>query len=258
MYQEFAYLYDIFMDNIPYEEWCAYLCGLLAEYGVTDGLVAELGCGTGTMTQLLMEAGYDMIGIDSSQQMLEVAREKLYELDFEGEPPILYLNQDMRAFELYGTVRALVSVCDSMNYLLTEEDLLAVFRLANNYLDPGGIFIFDMKTDYFFRSVMGNRSITDVREDCAMIWDNAYEEETSTNIYQLTLFAEEEGGLYSRADELHRQRAYSPETVRRLAQEAGMEFVAVYDAFTHQPPREESQRVYYIVREKAHKGKLYT
>lgn len=257
MYQEFAYLYDLFMDNIPYEEWCTYLCGLLSEYGICGGLVAELGCGTGTMTALLMEAGYDMIGIDSSEDMLEVAREKLYDLDFEGEPPILYIKQDMRAFELFGTVRALVSVCDSMNYLLTEEDLLAVFKLANNYLDRQGIFIFDMKTDHFYREVMGNRTITDVRDDCAMIWDNAYDADAQINTYQLTLFSQEENGLYARAQELHRQRAYSPETVRALIEQSGLEFVAVYDAFTHNPPTPLSERVYYIAREKQHDGKLY-
>lgn len=258
MYQEFAYLYDIFMDNIPYEEWCTYLCGLLSEYGIIDGLVAELGCGTGTMTELLMNAGYDMIGIDNSADMLEVAREKLYEMDFDGEPPILYLKQDMRSFELYGTVRALVSVCDSMNYLLTEEDLLAVFKLANNYLDRQGVFIFDMKTDYFYRTVMGKRTITDVRDDCAMIWDNSYDAVTQTNIYQLTLFAEEGDGMYTRAEELHRQRAYSFEAVRALIGQAGLEFVTAYDAFTHDPPTSTSERIYYIAREKEHEGKLYT
>jgi SAM-dependent methyltransferase len=258
LYQEFAYLYDILMDNIPYEEWCTYLCGLLREYGISDGLVAELGCGTGTMTELLAEAGYDMIGIDNSADMLDVAREKLYELDFEGEPPILYLEQDMRAFELFGTVRALVSVCDSMNYLLTEEDLLKVFRLANNYLDREGLFIFDMKTAYFYENIMGNRTITDVREDCAMIWDNTYEPQTAVNRYQLTLFSQTEDGLYERAEELHQQRAYTVETIKALIEQAGLTFVAAYDAFTHNPPTPTSERIYFIAREKEHAGKLYT
>lgn len=258
MYQEFAYLYDIFMDNIPYKEWSTYLCSLLSEYGINDGLVAELGCGTGAMTALLASAGYDMIGIDNSADMLEAAREKLYEMDFDGEPPILYLEQDMRAFELFGTVRAVVSVCDSMNYLLTEEDLLCVFRLANNYLDRQGVFIFDMKTDYFYRTVMGNRTITDLRDNCAMIWDNSYDADTKTNIYQLTLFSEEEDGLYARAEELHQQRAYSPETIQALIEQAGLEFVAAYDAFTHDAPTPVSERIYYIAREKEHEGKFYT
>ncbi len=258
MYQKFAYLYDTFMDNIPYEEWCEYLCGLLAEYGVADGLVAELGCGTGNMTELLMENGYDMIGIDSSEDMLDVAREKLDDFDYEGELPILYLMQDIREFELYGTVRAVVSVCDTLNYLLNEEDLLTTFKLVNNYLDAGGVFIFDMKTEYFYRQIMGDSTITDVREDCAMIWDNSYDKEKQTNAYQLTLFAEEEDGLYFRADETHVQRAYSAEVIKRLIEKAGLEFVCVYDAFTHNEPTETSERIYFIAREGKQAGKKYT
>ena len=107
-YTEFAKVYDLFMDNIPYEEWGAYLKGLLHENGVDDGLVLELGCGTGTMTEILAEAGYDMIGVDQSEEMLEEAARKREESGHE----ILYLCQDMREFELYGTVRAIVCVCE--------------------------------------------------------------------------------------------------------------------------------------------------
>ena len=124
-YESFARVYDLFMDNIPYEEWCGYLTGLLEDQGIRDGLVLELGCGTGNMTRLLAGKGYDMIGVDNSVDMLEIAMEKKEE---EGQD-ILYLLQDMREFELYGTVRAVVSVCDSMNYITEEEDLLEVFRL---------------------------------------------------------------------------------------------------------------------------------
>ena len=139
-YTGFASVYDLFMDNVPYEEWTDYVVHLLKKYGVEQGIVLELGCGTGSMTSRLSARGYDMIGIDSSEEMLSIAREKS-----SGKEDILYLCQDMRNFELYGTVAAVVSVCDSMNYILTEEDLLEVFRLVNNYLDPRGIFIFMKK-----------------------------------------------------------------------------------------------------------------
>ena len=140
-YTSFARVYDTFMDNIPYEEWCEYLTGLMREYGVRDGLVLDLGCGTGNMTELLAKAGYDMIGADNAEEMLEIAMEKR---DKSGHD-ILYLLQDMREFELYGTVRAVISVCDSVNYITEPEELQEVFRLVNNYLDPKGVFIFDFE-----------------------------------------------------------------------------------------------------------------
>ncbi len=141
-YTGFAAVYDMFMDNIPYGEWCDYLTGLLREHGVEDGLVLDLGCGTGSVTELLAHAGYDMIGVDLSEEMLQIAMEKRAQSGHD----ILYLLQDMREFELFGTVRAVVSICDSMNYLLEWEDLQTVCELVNNYLDPGGIFIFDLNT----------------------------------------------------------------------------------------------------------------
>ena len=138
-YGSFAMVYDLFMDNVDYDGWSDYLRKLLRRYGVEDGLILELGCGTGSMTERLAEAGFDMIGVDCSGEMLEIAQEKKCESGLD----ILYLEQDMREFELYGTVRAVVSVCDSLNYILEDEELVKVFRLVNNYLDPGGIFLFE-------------------------------------------------------------------------------------------------------------------
>lgn len=247
-YTGFAEVYDMFMDNVPYEEWNTYLTGLLKEYGIEDGLVLELGCGTGKMTRLLAKSGYDMIGVDNSEEMLRIAMET-----GEEDEGILYLLQDMREFELYGTVRAVVSICDSMNYILEEEDLLEVFRLVNNYLDPGGIFIFDMNTIYKYRELLGETTICENREEGSFIWDNYYDEEEQINQYDLTLFIKEEKELYRKYEETHFQRAYEVETVQRLLEEAGMEFVAAYDAFTHDGIREDSERIYMIAREKGKK-----
>lgn len=137
-YSSFASVYDQFMDNVPYEEWAEYLTGLLGEYQVHDGLVLDLGCGTGSLTEILAKKGYDMIGIDNSEDMLQIAMEKRADSGLD----ILYLLQDMREFELYGTVAAVVSICDSMNYLTDYEDLVQTLKLVNNYLDPQGCFYF--------------------------------------------------------------------------------------------------------------------
>ena len=249
-YTSFAEVYDKFMDNIPYEEWYVYLRGLLERFGCRGGLAAELGCGTGNMTELLAAGGYDMIGIDNSEEMLSIAMEKRGESGLD----ILYLLQDMREFELYGTVGAIVSVCDSMNYLTEYEDLVQVLRLANNYLDPGGVFIFDLNTVYKYREVMGNRTIAEDREHESFIWDNSYDEETRINEYDLSIFMDsgmEEGGvpLYHKYEETHYQRAYTLEEVERAVEEAGMRLEAVYGAFTEEAPREDSERIYVIARE---------
>ncbi|MBE5902278.1 MAG: class I SAM-dependent methyltransferase [Lachnospiraceae bacterium] len=243
-YTGFAEVYDIFMDNVPYEKWAAYLTELLKEYGVEDGLVCELGCGTGKMTELLSKKGYDMIGIDASYEMLDIASRIRNE---EGD--ILYLCQDMREMELYGTVRGVVSVCDSLNYLMSEEDLLTTFSLVNNYLDPGGIFIFDMNTEYKYRELLGEKTICENRESCSFIWENYYDETERINEYDLTLFVKEEGELFRRFEELHYQKCYRIETVKQIIEESGMAVEAVYDAMTHEAPNAKSERVYFVARE---------
>ena len=167
-YESFAQVYDIYMDNVPYCEWCRNLLTIMAKYQIPKGLMAELGCGTGKMTRLLQQEGFDLIGIDNSYDMLGIAMEQ-------GPADILYLCQDMREFELYGTVGAIVSVCDSMNYLSSPEDLTQVLRLANNYLDPGGIFVFDMNTEYKYAQILGDNVFAENRERGSFIWENEYD-----------------------------------------------------------------------------------
>ena len=244
-YHAFALVYDRMMEEIPYEEWCNFVTDQLKKFGIEDGLMLELGCGTGTLTEMFDAKGFDMIGVDNSEEMLAEAVEKREQ----SGRSILYLNQDMREFELYGTVHAVVSICDSMNYLMEYEDLVQVVRLANNYLDPHGVFIFDLNTEYKYREIMGDSTIAEDRDDSSFIWDNQYEEEEKINIYDLSIFVREEGDLFRKYHETHYQRAYSLEEVKRAISEAGMEFVAVYDAFTKNSPRKDSERVYVIARE---------
>lgn len=244
-YTTFAEVYDEMMEDIPYEEWCRYLVGLLQEFGVKDGLVLELGCGTGIMTELLAENGYDMIGVDSSEEMLAEALEKREKSGHD----ILYLQQDMREFELFGTVRAVVSVCDSINYILEEKELVQVFSLVNNYLDPEGVFIFDMKTEHFYRDLAGDAVYGQNGEDVSLIWENCYYPEDRINEYSLAMFLREEDGRYRKEEEVHYQRAYTVEEVRRAMEAAGLQWVAAWDAFTKNPPTEESSRIYIIGKE---------
>ena len=219
-YTSFARVYDIFMDNVPYKEWADYLGKILKEYGIDDGLVLDLGCGTGSMTEMLASSGYDMIGVDNAEEMLEIAMEKKVESGHD----ILYLLQDMREFELYGTVRAVISACDSVNYITDDEDLTEVFRLVNNYLDPEGLFVFDFNTEYKYREILGEQTIAEDREECSFIWDNYYDEDERINEYELTLFVrdEEQPQLYRKYQEEHFQRAYTLEQIRHMLTEAGL------------------------------------
>lgn len=243
-YTGFAEVYDQFMMDVPYEQWRDIIINELKKASVEDGLLLDLGCGTGTLTGMLAQAGYDMIGVDGSEEMLMEAREKT------DNPDILYLCQDMRAFELYGTVRAVVSTCDTMNYLLTPEDFIQTVRLVNNYLDPGGLFIFDLNTLYKFREVMGNTTIAESGEDASFIWDNYFDEETGRNEYDLTLFIGREDGLFERQVEVHEEQGYTLEEVKGFLAAGGMEFVRVFDADTGEEPTDTSERVFFIAREK--------
>ena len=242
-YESFAKVYDELMDNVPYDTWTEHLIRDLKEYDITDGLICELGWGTGKVTTRLSKAGYDMIGVDDAEEMLSVAREK------QDSEQILYLQQDMRSFELYGTVRAVVSICDCMNYLLEEEDLLKTFQLVNNYLDPDGIFIFDFNTIYKYKEVMGDTVIAENREDCSFIWENYYDVEEEINEYDLTIFVQTQEDLFQRFTETHLQRGYTLEQMQEILQKAGLVFLKAIDVDTQGEVTEQTERICIIARE---------
>ena len=275
-YTDFAQVYDTFMDETPYEEWADFIDKLIVQYGISRpacrqiqdnqlqasavektaeenlaserNLVLDLGCGTGSLTELMAEKGYDMIGVDLSQEMLGIALAKREA----AASSTLYLCQDMRELELYSTVGTVISVCDSVNYLLEEEDLIETFRLVNNYLYPGGIFIFDFNTVYKYEQVIGDTTIAENRDDCSFIWENYYHEKEHINEYDLTIFVreDEEEERFRRFSETHYQRGYSLEEMTRLIESAGLTLVAALDADTHKKPTENSERIYMIAREK--------
>ena len=239
-YQTFASVYDMYMDNVPYKLWSQHIIDILKQHDISDGLICELGCGTGKMTRLLCEAGYDMIGIDNSVEMLSIAME--HQLP---ESSILYLFQDMREFELYGTVQAVISVCDSMNYILSAEELLSVMQLVNNYLDPAGLFIFDMNTIYKYESLLADGTFAENREEGSFIWENEYDVNTMENRYELTLYIQSEDNLYERYYEEHIQKAYSKVMIENLLQKVGFELFSMIDANTNQEVTDKTERILY-------------
>ena len=210
-------------------------------------IVVDLGCGTGKLTEILADRGYDMIGIDLSEDMLGIAQERR----MESGRDILYTLQDMRDFELYGAAGAMVSVGDSINYLLEEADLEAMFRCVHRSLLPDGIFVFDFKAVHLYRDVIGDRTIAEDRGDCAFIWDNYYDPETCVNEYDLAVFVAadgSDGSLFRRFDEVHRQRGYRPEQLRAAAERAGLTWIDMQDVVTGGPVDDETERAMAAVR----------
>ncbi len=267
-YTDFAAVYDTFMDETPYEVWGNFVAELIDKYGISkpirpdkkedpgiDGaldeeknLVVELGCGTGSFTQVMKEKGFDIMGIDMSPDMLDLARKKSAERDLD----ILYVEQDMRELDLYCTAGTIVSVCDSINYILDEEEMVETFRLVNNFLFPGGVFIFDFNTLYKYAEIIGNATIAENRDNCSFIWDNYYHEDEHINEYDLTIFAScsEDDTLFKRSVETHFQRGYTLDEMKMFVEKAGLIFVEAIDADTHSAPTKESERIYIVAREK--------
>lgn len=243
IYGGFASVYDKFMDNIPYDDWFRYLQKLLSKYGIYEGIVVDLACGTGEMTKRLAKAGYNMIGVDVSEEMLEIARDKC-------GADILWLHQDMRALDLYGSASAMVCVCDGMNYICSIKELEQVFKRVVTFLDQDGVLIFDMKTEYFYQEILGNRTITDNREDASYIWENEYHEKDHLNKYLLTIYEllDDNRDLFLRTDELHQQRAYDINVVKECLENQGFSQIKVFEAFTEEKPNTKSERLYFVAR----------
>ncbi len=241
-YTSFAQVYDLFMDNVPYEEWCDFLCRLLKAHHIEDGPVLDLGCGTGKMTRLMSERGYDMTGVDNSAEMLQIAAME------PGDVPILYLLQDMQELELDGCVRAVYSACDCINYVLDEDELLAAFTGVYEYLEDEGVFIFDVNTSYKYTELLAENTFAESREEGSFIWDNFYDEETGINEYDLTLFIPEGEDLYRRFAETHYQRNYEIETLVQLLRKAGFAEIAIYDDYTDEPLKDISERAVFVAR----------
>ena len=244
-YTGFAQVYDLFMDNVPYDEWCAYICETLKKHGIADGPVLDLGCGTGELTRRLAACGYDMTGVDVSVDMLQKAMEK------QTDPPILYLLQEMQTLELDGCVRAVCCTCDCVNYVLEPQELSDAFRRVAACLESGGVFIFDMNTAYKYEQLLGDHTFAESRQEGSFIWENYYNHTSMINEYELTLFVreDEEASLYRKYQESHFQKAYTLREMRGLLEKAGLKFVAAYDAYTKKAPMYTSERITVIARE---------
>lgn len=203
--------------------------------------VLDLGCGTGRIAALLADAGYDLVALDNSPEMLNIAREH------NAGKNTLLLCQDMRSFELYGTVQAVYSSFDCLNYLRSAEDLRKVFSLVHLYLEPGGVFVFDVNTLYRLESVFGENVFSYEFGDGLLLWRN--EPGKRSCRFVLDWFEEQEDGSYLRSSETQVEYVHAPRTLRSLAAETGFSVETVLPrADLDAQPEEHAEKEYYILR----------
>lgn len=243
MYRDFAYVYDRLMANIDYSKLADYIEALFSDYSAKKpGLVLDLACGTGSLTLEFAKRGYDMIGIDMSTDMLNCAMEKSMELNVSP----LWVCQDMRNFELYGTVDAVICTMDSLNYITEYSDLKSVFSLVRDYLNPDGVFVFDMNTPYKYENVLDNNVFYEIYDDIAYIWQSTYNASDRICNFDLTFFVRESDELYRRLEEEQQQKAWNSDEVKAALEESGLTLINVFDEYTQNPPSEKSERCFFI------------
>lgn len=243
IYNNFAYVYDKLTLDIDYIRWADYVESIFKKHNLNVSMILELGCGTGSFGIEMARRGYDMICLDLSADMLDCASEKAQKEGLD----ILFLNQNMCSFELYGTVDAIVCLLDSFNYLTKPAQINKMFKLVQNYLNPGGVFIFDINTQYKFENVIADNLFYEINDDVTYIWENNYNPKTRKARFDLTFFVKQ-GELYERFDETHYEKSYSDSEIMDFIKSSGMKFVSQYGELTLRKPSPVSQRNFYVCR----------
>ncbi len=239
-YRDFSEFYDQFMTDVDYAAYAAYLISLFEKHGTRPQTVLDLACGSGSLSAELQKLGVDPIGVDASEGMLARAAEKL--------PNELLLCQDMRDLDLYGTVDGAVCTLDSLNHLSGTDDLAQVFRRMRLFVEPGGLFIFDMNTPYKHREVLADRAFVMEEDGVVCTWRTRYVPRGQRVDMLLDFFVEEQDGRYERYQDTVSERAYSLRTVTRLLSETGWDTVAVYEEATTQEPAPDCKRWVFVAR----------
>ena len=248
-YTSLAPVYDKLNADIDYAAWADFIEGQFALHSSKDIVsVLDLACGTGSMTVELARRGYDMTGIDLSDDMLAVARKKCDAERFRHS--VLLLSQDMSQFELYGTVDAIVCCLDSLNYLTKKDALYRAFTHAHNYLEPDGLFIFDMNAPAKFERVYADNSYVLEDEGIFCAWQNYYNNKSKLCDFYLSIFTENEDGSWTRFDEQQREKCWSLRTVKDLLDEVGFELCALTSDFDGSAVDNDTERWYFVARAK--------
>lgn len=234
-----AHLYDR-INGDQYAPYAAFLkqCFRYARIPVKE--VLDLGCGTGGITALLVESGFDMVAVDISPEMLSVAKDR------EGSENILYVCQDMRSLDLYGTVQAAYSSFDCLNYLSKASELDKVFSLLRNYIETGGVLVFDVNTLYRYQNVFADNSYVYEFGDDMLVWQNHYSPSSQKCSFYLTYFQASGRGTYTRYDEVQKQRYFPQKTILSLLKKNRFSAEGVFGSTDFAPLQETSEKAYYV------------
>ncbi|MBQ9832402.1 MAG: class I SAM-dependent methyltransferase [Clostridia bacterium] len=240
VYGRFAGIYDELMADIDRDEWARYLLSFVEK---ENALIADVACGTGEFSVRFAKEGYRVIGSDISEDMLFIAAEKARSWAVN----VPFICQDMRELALHRKVDVICAACDGVNYLQNDEDALAFFISAKRALKNGGMLLFDVSSEYKLANILACNTFAEEEADCAYIWHNMYDEESRLVKMELTFFEKIHGkDEYERFSETHIQRAYTQDELSELLQKAGFKDISVYDAFTKDEPRTDSERLQFV------------
>lgn len=241
IYKEFASLYDELMNDFDYEMWFNYIEDIFKKYEKDPKYILEMACGTGNLSIHLAEKGYKLTCFDLSEEMLSEAYEKLNKYK-----NVKLLNGNMIDFKISRKFQAVVSICDSINYITDRDDLKTTFLNVYNHLEDGGIFIFDINSFYKLSEVIGNNTFVEDRDEVFYTWQNYYNDEENTCEFYLSFFINEDEDRYIRFDEEHKERAYTTDEVIELLNLAGFKSVDYFEAFTTESVNPLTERINFV------------
>ncbi|MBQ1988747.1 MAG: class I SAM-dependent methyltransferase [Clostridia bacterium] len=242
-YSEFADVYDILMKDAKYKKRTAYLWKLFKTHGKTPKLLLDLACGTGEFSVAFAMKGVEVIGVDMSEDMLAVAREKTADNGLD----ILYLCQKAEELDLYGTVDGAICCLDSLNHITDINKLSKAVKRVSLFMEEGSLFIFDLNTEYKHRNILGNNTFVMDEEEVYCVWQNRFDEKRLITDINLDFFLED-GDTYIRSSESFKERAYTKEQIEGILNKAGLEIQAVYGDLSFESPKEDSQRIIYVTK----------
>lgn len=239
-YIEFAHIYDELMEDIDYCSWMEFVKSILAEHDKKPRDVLEMACGTGNFTRLLCKEGYNVTAFDLSEDMLAIAYNKL-----DSFRSIQLIKQDMMNFTISKEFDMIISVCDSINYITDYSELMKTFDNVYSRLKPEGVFIFDVNSKYKLKNIIGNNTFVVDQEDVFYVWENEYDDAHDTCEFYITFFVKEQD-LYKRFEEVHVEKAYTSSDIENALRKSGFSLINVYDGYTRELPREDSERLTFL------------